>query len=256
MKGYKLAATDGEFGRVKDFLFDEEHWTVRYLVADTGRWIPHRKVLIAPVSLGTPDWEAGSFPVKLSKEEVEMQPELDADAAVSRKYEQQWYQAYDYPYYYSAGSTLAWGYGATPALLDVQRDEETAAATPMPPMDKSRCLRSIEELRGCSVEAADGVIGKVDDIIMDDETWGIRYLIINTKGRLEERLIILAPGWFESIDWEEKTLISRMAAEKTDAAPAYSPGIPLTRTAEKSLYHHYGDSASWMSVTGRSEPII
>lgn len=51
IKGYKLAALDGEIGRVKDLYYDDQHWTIRYLVADTGTWLPGRQVLISPWSL-------------------------------------------------------------------------------------------------------------------------------------------------------------------------------------------------------------
>ena len=166
IKGYKLAATDGEFGRVKDFLFDEEHWTVRYLVADTGRWIPKRKVLVSPVSLAAPDWDAGSFPVNLTKEEVKQQPDLDEDAPVSRRHEQKWYETYGYPYYYTAGYGFAWGYGVTPpALLEVAQNE--ADSEEVRHIDEETCLRSLEEIRGYHLEAVDGVVGKIEDMIMN-----------------------------------------------------------------------------------------
>ena len=57
MEGYVLRATDGDIGRCKDFLFDDEFWTVRYMVADTRKWLPGRKVLISPISLESPDWQ-------------------------------------------------------------------------------------------------------------------------------------------------------------------------------------------------------
>ena len=44
--GDKLGASDGEIGRVKDFYFDDKHWAIRYVVADTGSWMPGRLVLI------------------------------------------------------------------------------------------------------------------------------------------------------------------------------------------------------------------
>ncbi len=52
LTGYKLDSLDGEIGRVKDFYFDDRHWTIRYLVADTGNWLSDRQVLISPHALG------------------------------------------------------------------------------------------------------------------------------------------------------------------------------------------------------------
>src|SRR5512142_2106896 len=52
LTGYALGAEDGEIGSVEDFLFDDNFWAVRYLVANTARWLPGRRVLISPVALG------------------------------------------------------------------------------------------------------------------------------------------------------------------------------------------------------------
>ena len=65
---YVLSAEDGEIGRCKDFLFDDEFWTIRYMVADTGKWLSDRKVLISPISLGEPDWLSRRFFVNLTRE--------------------------------------------------------------------------------------------------------------------------------------------------------------------------------------------
>jgi hypothetical protein len=49
LEGYALGAIDGDIGRVKDFLFDDEGWAVRYLSIDTRSWLSSRKVLISPI---------------------------------------------------------------------------------------------------------------------------------------------------------------------------------------------------------------
>jgi len=48
LNGNKLAALDGDLGHVKDFYFDDRTWAVRYVVADTGNWLPGRMVLLSP----------------------------------------------------------------------------------------------------------------------------------------------------------------------------------------------------------------
>ena len=35
LEGYTVTATDGEVGSVVNFLLDDEHWVVRYLVVQT-----------------------------------------------------------------------------------------------------------------------------------------------------------------------------------------------------------------------------
>jgi hypothetical protein len=105
LTGYVLQAEDGDIGRSKDFLLDDEQWTVRYLVADTGGWLTGRRVLISPISLDRPDWAGGRFPVRLTRKQIEAAPGLDEDAPASRRYEMQHHAYYGYPYSGERGRT-------------------------------------------------------------------------------------------------------------------------------------------------------
>ena len=116
---YVLAAEDGEIGRCSDFLFDDRHWTTRYMVADTARWLPGRKVLVSPIALGEPEWRSRLFPVRLTKEQIEDAPGLNEDAPVSRQYEIHWTRYYGWPYYWSGMG--GWGAAANPGALYTQK---------------------------------------------------------------------------------------------------------------------------------------
>ena len=71
LKGHRLAALDGEIGKVHDFYFDDQSWTVRYLVADTGYWLPGRLVLISPFALKGFDEREQRLNVTLTKQQIE-----------------------------------------------------------------------------------------------------------------------------------------------------------------------------------------
>lgn len=64
---YVLDAEDGEIGRCKDFLFDDRHFAVRYIVADTGKWLPGKKVLISPITIDEPDESEKKLPTDKKK---------------------------------------------------------------------------------------------------------------------------------------------------------------------------------------------
>src|SRR5205809_6020840 len=98
--GYSIQATDGEIGHVAEFLFDDEKWTIRYLVVDTGGWLPGRRVLISPIALGETDWPGHRLHVKLTRQQVEESPVIDTDKPVSRQHEVSYYQYYRWPYYW------------------------------------------------------------------------------------------------------------------------------------------------------------
>jgi len=119
LKNYRLDAEDGKIGRSKDFLFDDEHWTIRYMVADTGDYLPGRKVLISPIAIGQPDWIRQVFPVRLTKEQIKEAPGLDEDAPVSRQYELDMSLYYGWSYYWHG--TYPWGFAAYPALCMISR---------------------------------------------------------------------------------------------------------------------------------------
>ena len=88
------------------FFFDDKTWAIRYLVVDTGTWLPDRQVLISPIALGQPDWEGQFFPVKLTTEQVRNSPDIDTDKPVSRQQETRLHTYYDWPVYWSGGIPL------------------------------------------------------------------------------------------------------------------------------------------------------
>jgi hypothetical protein len=109
LKGYTIEATDGDIGEVVQFYFDDEKWTIRYLVADTGGWLMGRKVLISPAALGRVDWNSRKLHVNMNKERVENSPGIDTDRPVSRQQETDYYNYYGYPYYWSGPVRLGSG---------------------------------------------------------------------------------------------------------------------------------------------------
>jgi hypothetical protein len=241
LTGYLLIARDGEIGRCKDFLFDDEKWTVRHMVADTGKWIPDRKVIISPVFLGDPDWGSHRFPVNLTKDQIENAPSLESHRPVSRQHEGELFSHYDYPYYW-VGDAL-WGPVATPEQLrepamraQLER-ERTEAGDPH--------LRSINEVTGYHISAEDGEIGHVEEFILDDETWTLRYLVVDTRNWLPGRKVLLSPLWVENLDGSEGTASVAMSRDQVRASPEYDPRTPINREYEARLYDFYGRPAYW-----------
>lgn len=229
-----LEAMDGDIGRCNDFLFDEDRWTVRYMVADTGKWLPGRKVLISPISLGTPDWDNNHFPVKLSREQIENSPPLESDLPVSRKYEISWFNYFRWPYYWQGPG--AWGAVPNPQpLYEQQREKEYDSIDP----EKTH-LRSEKEVRGYEIQAKDGTLGRVDDFLTDDESWAIRYIIVDTRKWLPGRKVLISPEWAQSVDWKEMQLTLDMTKEQVRKSPEYDPDQGIERDYDIILYNYYG----------------
>ena len=116
LKDYKLDSLNGEIGRVKDFYFDDRHWTIRYLVAETGTWLSSRQVLISPHALLAIIQSEASIAVNLYKAQIESSPSLDTDKPVSRQFENAYYGYYGWPLYWAG--PYSWGTYPYPAKPD------------------------------------------------------------------------------------------------------------------------------------------
>ncbi len=110
-----LRASDGEIGHVRDFYFDDKNWTVRYLVADTGRWLAGRLVLISPHAFGHLYPEGEVLLVNLSRQQIEDSPSIEEHQPVSRQHEEEYHRHYGFTYY--AESLPLWGLGGYPVIV-------------------------------------------------------------------------------------------------------------------------------------------
>jgi len=238
LKGYTLDSLDGEIGKVKEFYFDDQHWTVRYLVADTGNWLTGRQVLISPYALVAVIKEEKHIAVDLTKKQIEDSPSLDSDKPVSRQFEEAYYGYYDWPMYWDGPYT--WGF--YPYILrDLeQRRERSPGEKAWDPH-----LRSSRDVSGHHIQATDGEIGHVEDFIIDDETWTIRYLIIDTQNWWPGKKVLVSPQWIERVSWSEAKVFVTLSRETIKRSPEYTDWSLLTRDFEIDLHRHYNRPGYW-----------
>ncbi len=243
LEGYVLAATDGEIGRCKDFLFDDRHWVVRYMVADTGKWLPGRRVLISPISLGDPDWESRRFPVMLTKDEIKRSPDMLEEEPVSRQYEAELFAHLGYlPYW---GGTSVWGGSTVPRQLRVEEVEDADGVAVAVEPTGSPNLRSLREVTGYRIDARDDEVGHVEDFVVDDDAWIIRYMVVDTRNWLPGRKVIVPPRWVEGFDWTDREAHVDLTREQIENSPEFEPGAPVNREYETRLYDYYGRPVYW-----------
>ena len=238
---YAVSASDGDIGSVANFLLDDEHWTVRYLVVQTGGFFGGRRVLISPVSFREVDWSTRRFHVALTRDKVKNSPSVDVDKPVSRQHERDHFGYYGYPYYW--GYSGLWGMGAYPGLIAV-------AGWKAPPVDYPERsgdvhLRSAKEVRGYHIQGSDEAIGHVADFIVDDETWQVRYLVIDTRNWWLDMEVLVAPHWVSRISWSEKKVFVDLSRQAIKDSPAWNPTAPINREYEARLYDYYGRPVYW-----------
>lgn len=191
LRGYAIQAVDGEIGGVDGFLFDDLVWTIHYLVASTGGWLFNRLVLLSTACLGQPEWETHVFPVKLTREQVENSPPVAVDRPVSRQMEEKLALYYGWPTYWMDATAVV----VSKAVTEMEK-ENLIRSDPH--------LRSTREVIGYHIHASDGEIGHVDDFIVEDSSWVIRYLVVNTRKLLPGKSVLVAPTWVERVSWAER----------------------------------------------------
>ena len=175
LKSYKLDGRDGEVGKISEFFFDDRHWAIRYLVADTGNWLTGRQVLISPYALVALNKDRQNIEIDLTKKQIENSPSLNTDEPVSRQFESAYYGYYGWPEYWSG--PFMWG---PYPYLTRDREQWEQGNQGEKPWDPN--LRSTDDVTGHHIQAADGEIGHVEDFILDDESWVIRYLVDGEAG--------------------------------------------------------------------------
>lgn len=243
LSGFAIGATDGELGKVEAFYFDDETWTVRYLVVKTGGWLSGRKVLLSPFALQSPDWNNKLFPVNLNMEQVKNSPDIDTQKTVSRQHEIDLHNHYSWPYYGAAGAGFYGGMGMGGMVDSRMPIEDIIAEQRLENEQGDPHLRSTEEVRGYHIHATDGIIGDVEDFIINDENWKIDYLIVDTGNWFPGKKVILSPEWISQIKWEENCVYVDLPVDAVKHSPEYDGDTPLADQYQEKLHDYYGKPA-------------
>ena len=261
IKGYVIAATDGDIGHVRDFYFDDRAWMVRYFVVDTGAWLLSREVLISPMAMGQPDWMQHKLPALLTREQVKNSPAIDTARPVSRQHEVEYFTYYGYPDYWDGaglwGGELYPGMGTPgpggPGVPSAEQQEARDAyvrAEQAHQREDDPHLRSCKEVVGYHLRATDGAIGHVHSLLLDDQSWAIRYIVVNTSNWWLGHQVLIAPQWITDVSWSDSEVSVNLTRDAVQHAPPYDAAAQLDHEQEVGLYEYYGRPGYWGPQTG------
>lgn len=243
LKEYRIEATDGDVGKVRDCLFDDRAWVVRYLTVETGSWLESRQVLISPYGVDEADDALKSLAVRVTQEQVRNSPDIDTHKPVSRQHEEAYAKYYGYPFYW--GGDGLWGESMyLPELLPTQLQVTGLN----PPEDDDPHLRSCQAVQNYNVQALDGDVGSVDDFLIEKDTWAIRYLVVNTGHWWSGHQVLIPPQWATSVSWADSKVSLNLSREVIQAAPAFFSCHELNRQIELDFYRHYDRPTYWDRV--------
>ena len=207
--GSSVIATDGEMGRVRNFLFEDQLWTIRYLVVDVGSWVARRAVVLAISAVDLPDWARRSFHVHLTREQVRHSPDVNTQKPVSRQQEVAMKAHFGWPAYWEGDE---FGF-----LSSIPTGREYPVHSEEDPH-----LRSAEYVTGYKVWSANAELGRLDGFIMDDASWHLGYLDVKTGDWLHRRSVLFPTRWVESISWADHRVTLQYGSVGRSSVPATS----------------------------------
>jgi hypothetical protein len=198
----EIAAKDGGVGTLEDFFFDEKNRLIRYAVADTGTWRSGRTVLVSTNCLCEVDSARKTLGVNLEREQIENCPQIDSKITVSRQCEAEYCRYYGLRVFWSSasiselGSTQGW---------DLKPDGEITM-----PLWRRRCadrhLQSARAVAGFHIEALDGVVGRVNGLLLDDRNWSIPALVVDAGHWYSGKQILISAENVDRVDFGGSTV--------------------------------------------------
>jgi hypothetical protein len=229
LEGYPIEATNGAIGQVTDFLFDDESWVIRYIVVQTGEWLSNRKVLISRIAVGQPTWSYRTLRVPMTTDQVRNCPNIDTHKPVSRQYE------------LSGRGNVGTGVEPHTVAEDRARLERE--------VDQHRNddphLRSTNAVMHYHIKAIDGDIGHVQGLLLEEDTWAIRYLIVDTSNWWLGHTVLIAPQWIQGVSWSDRAVSINLTQEAIKGSPPYDSARSLQRHEEARLHNHYRRAGYW-----------
>ena len=270
-KGFDIVGTSGEIGAIEEFYFDDEQSAVRYIIVNTGSRPSDRQVLISPFSVTHVDRDNRKLHVSLTQDQVKKSPNIDTHKPVSRQIEATHSEYYGYSYYW--GGPFLWGATERPILAS-QESATAKAATAMSisaahPSAKAVTatgrlstvetiadmrvtsadvhLRSTNEVASYHIAATDGEIGHVEDFILEDDSWAIRYLAINTRNWLPGKKVIVSLQQISLIDRVKNKVHVNLSREQIKRSPEYDISKLISLEFERELDRYYSQTHFWLN---------
>jgi uncharacterized protein YrrD len=239
LEQFTVSASDGDFGNVVDVFLDDERWVIRYLIVNTGGLFDGRHVLISPISFRKVEWSTKRFHLALTMDQIKESPNVNLDEPVSRQHDSDYRTYPQYP-----ERSGLWGTDANPKSPSIVGPNAV-----LPDESASNGgdvhLRSAREVRGYHIQGRDDAIGHVEDFIVDDQTWEVRYLMIDTRNWWFGKKVLLAPHWANYVSWEERKVYLDSSRREIKDSPQWTSVKDINREYEERLHSHYGRQAYW-----------
>jgi hypothetical protein len=253
--GLDVQGTDGELGKTEDGYVDREYWVVRYFLVNAGSWLKDRRVLLSTAAALETHWKRQVIVTDLQRERVRRSPALDSACPVTRTKEEEINRYFGWPVYWDISRFPEYPGETGTEYPEVSRpeyhgpsriyysrspeEEDREAAEPA-----TRCGDHVHLLRtgrilGYHIQATDGEIGHLHELLFDDETWAIRYLVVDTRTFLPGRKALLTPSHVLRVEADESRIYINVRRDVIRNSPEYDSDKVLDREFEERVYDYY-----------------
>lgn len=240
LSGFAIHATDGDIGSVEDFYFEDGSWKIRYVVVDTGHWLPGRQVLLSMVAVGQPEWDKRKLPVSLTRQKVKESPDVNSELPILRQEEIELHRHYLWePYWMPGFGGLFEGFPGPYPFPVMPADEPAVEPPSADDQQKDPHLRSIDEMLGYDVESNDGAVGHVENFLFDEKDWTIHWLVIDTGTWFAGKRVLFPMSGIKQITLSDQTVYLDLVRDAILNSPAYDPDLPVDAQLEDKMNEHY-----------------
>ena len=197
MRGMEVAGEDGAIGTLEDVFFDHQDWRLRHAVVFAGSWLSGRWIVLPAPILRDLDLARRRVRADTSRIRVRAAPVPVTDRPLSRAFEKALYPHYGCEPYWESAASAGDGGGRSHLL-------------------------SAEELKGYHVEARDGELGRLEDYLVEEEGWRIRYLSVAKRWWLPGRRLAAPAEWIQLVNWRHKRILLRHFREEIRDSSAFA----------------------------------
>ncbi|MDB5361095.1 MAG: hypothetical protein JWO51_2392 [Rhodospirillales bacterium] len=107
-------------------------------------------------------------------------------------------------------------------------------------------LRDSAFVIGRHIQAIDGPIGSVSDLLFDDTSWTIRWAVIDTGSWLTGRRVLLPPQKLSPAPNDPDRFIVPLTCRQVKASPSEDADLPVSRQHETQLFGYYQWDPYWL----------
>jgi sporulation protein YlmC with PRC-barrel domain len=203
--GNRIIAEDGFAGEVRNVNINTTDWRIAEVEIKIGGWFRSRSVRIPGVALRRPVGLTGMLPVALSRQEIKESP-------------------------LEANQSEFFGEPKKEPISVISLGRTSGAPQ----------LANWESIVGYRAYALDGLVGTLRDLIVDDDEWAIRYLVVEMALNSAEYQTLVPSDWVSGLYTEHSSISLSLSTSEIEGSPEYDPRTPINQDIEGRLYDYYG----------------